>query len=56
MRAWNYSDRRAPRVDQSGKAYYGNASVLGMHYVSGYEPIKDASGATIDVYFVGYTQ
>ena len=56
MRAWNYSDRRAPRVDQSGKAYYGKASVLGMHYVSGYEPIKDASGATIGVYFVGYTK
>ena len=41
---------------KAGKAYYGKASVLGTPYVSGYEPIKDASGATIGVYFVGYTQ
>src|SRR6185436_11627732 len=38
---------------KAGKAYYGKASVLGTPYVSGYEPIKDASGATIGVYFVG---
>jgi hypothetical protein len=40
---------------KAGKAYY-EASVLGTPYVSGYEPIKDASGATTGVYFVGYTQ
>jgi len=39
---------------KAGNAYYGKASVLGTPYVSGYEPIKDASGATIGVYFVGY--
>jgi len=39
-----------------GNAYYGKASVLGTPYISGYEPIKDASGATIGVYFVGYTK
>jgi Cache 3/Cache 2 fusion domain len=39
---------------KSGNAYYGRVSVLGSHYVSGYEPIKDASGAIIGVYFVGY--
>ena len=38
---------------KAGKAYYGKASVLGTPYVSGYEPVKDASGATIGVYFVG---
>ena len=38
---------------RSKRAYYGKASVLGTPYVSGYEPIKDASGATIGVYFVG---
>jgi hypothetical protein len=31
-------------------------SVLGTSYTSGYEPIKDASGATIGAYFVGYTK
>jgi len=36
--------------------YYGKASILGTPYISGYEPIKDASGATIGVYFVGYTK
>ena len=39
---------------KAGNAYYGKASVPGTPYVSGYEPIKDASGATIGVYFVGY--
>jgi len=39
---------------KAGNAYYGKASILGTPYVSGYEPIKDASGATIGVYFVGY--
>src|SRR6476619_2126091 len=39
---------------KAGNAYYGKASVLGTPYISGYEPIKDASGATIGVYFVGY--
>jgi Cache 3/Cache 2 fusion domain len=37
-------------------AYYGKASILGTSYVSGYEPIKDASGVTVGVYFVGYKQ
>ena len=32
----------------------GKAPVLGTPYISGYEPIKDASGAIIGVYFVGY--
>src|SRR5262245_21586751 len=41
---------------KAGKAYYGKVSVLGTPYVSAYEPIKDASGATIGVYFVGYTK
>ena len=41
---------------KAGNAYYGKASILGTPYVSGYEPIKDASGATIGVYFVGYTK
>jgi hypothetical protein len=41
---------------QAGKAYYGKAPILGTPYVTGYEPIKDASGATIGVYYVGYSQ
>ena len=41
---------------KAGNAYYGKTSILGTPYVSGYEPIKDASGTTIGVYFVGYTK
>jgi hypothetical protein len=41
---------------KTGKAYYGEAPILGMPYVTGYEPIKDASGAIIGVYFVGYSR
>ena len=39
---------------KAGKAYYGEASILGTPYVTGYEPIMDSSGAQIGVYYVGY--
>jgi Cache 3/Cache 2 fusion domain/LTXXQ motif family protein len=41
---------------QAGKAYYGKAPILGTPYITGYEPIKDASGAIIGIYYVGYSQ
>jgi Cache 3/Cache 2 fusion domain len=37
-----------------GEAYYGDAKILGKPYVTGYEPIKDASGNVIGIYLVGY--
>ena len=45
-----------PALDsiKAGKPYYGEADVLGTPYVSDYEPIKDASGAIVGVYFVGH--
>ena len=45
-----------PALDsiKAGKAYYGETPVLDTPYVTGYEPIKDASGAIIGIYFVGY--
>ena len=36
------------------KPYYGEADILGKPYVTAYEPIRDAGGKTIGVYFVGY--
>jgi hypothetical protein len=39
---------------KNGKAYHGDATVFGKTYVAGYKPIKDASGAVIGAYFVGY--
>jgi hypothetical protein len=40
----------------AGQAYYGKASILGTPYITAYEPIKDASGAIIGIYYVGYSQ
>ena len=39
---------------KAGNAFYGKAPVLGTPYISGYEPIEDATGAIIGAYFVGY--
>jgi hypothetical protein len=39
---------------KAGQPYYGEVPILGTPYVTGYEPIKDASGAIIGVYYVGY--
>jgi Cache 3/Cache 2 fusion domain len=39
---------------KAGKRFYGEVQVLGTAYIADYEPIKDASGETIGVYFVGY--
>jgi len=39
---------------KAGKAYYGEVPILGTAYITGYEPIKDSSGAQIGVYYVGY--
>lgn len=39
---------------KTGKAYYGDAVILGKLYVTGYDPIRDESGAIIGIYYVGY--
>jgi hypothetical protein len=38
----------------NGAPYYGDANLFGETYDAGYEPIKDASGAVIGAYFVGF--
>jgi hypothetical protein len=45
-----------PALDsiKSGKAFFGEVPILGTRYVANYEPTKDASGAVIGAYFVGY--
>jgi len=40
----------------AGKTYYGKVPILGTPYFTGYEPIKNESGETIGIYYVGYTQ
>jgi hypothetical protein len=37
-----------------GESFYGTADILGEAYETGYEPIKDAAGAIIGVWYVGY--
>ena len=37
-----------------GKAFYGDIDILGTMYVTGYEPIKDAAGKVIGIWYVGY--
>jgi hypothetical protein len=39
---------------KGGKAFYGEVPILGVPYITGYEPIKDGSGAIIGVWYVGY--
>ena len=39
---------------KAGKAFYGQVPILGRPYITGYEPIKDSSGAIIGIYYVGY--
>jgi Single cache domain 3 len=39
---------------KAGNAYYGQVPILGTPYITGYEPIRDSSGAQIGVYYVGY--
>jgi hypothetical protein len=36
--------------------YYGEATILGKPYTTGYDPIKDASGSVIGIYYVGYVK
>jgi hypothetical protein len=37
-----------------GESYFGEADILGKPYVTGYEPIRDASANVIGIYYVGY--
>jgi hypothetical protein len=39
---------------KAGRPFYGQVPILGRPYITGYEPIKDGSGAQIGIYYVGY--
>ena len=41
-------------ANNQGKAYYGIVDILGKLYDTGYEPIKNAKGDVIGIYYVGY--
>lgn len=39
---------------KQGKPFYGVVEILGEAYITGYEPMRDASGNTIGAWYVGY--
>ena len=39
---------------RQGNTFYGIVDILGKLYDTGYEPIKNASGEIIGVYYIGY--
>jgi hypothetical protein len=49
-------DPKGPVIEaiEKGGAFYGEATILGKPYMTGYEPIKDASENVIGIYYVGY--
>jgi len=36
------------------EAFYGEVTILGKPYITGYEPMHDAAGSVIGIYYVGY--
>jgi Cache 3/Cache 2 fusion domain len=47
---------RAMAMIKKGEAYYGEATILGKPYITGYEPIRDAAKNVIGIYYVGYVK
>jgi hypothetical protein len=39
---------------RQGKPFYGEVTILGSPYITGYEPMKDAGGNVTGIYYVGY--
>jgi hypothetical protein len=37
-----------------GEAFYGVVDILGSQYDTGYEPIKNAAGETVGIYYIGF--
>lgn len=50
------SELVANKVLKEGQIYLGEANVVGKIYQSAYQPIKDASGAIIGIWYVGAPQ
>ena len=46
---------KAIKQIQQNKAYYGAVDILGSPYLTGYEPMFDASNSVIGIWYVGYS-
>ena len=44
----------ANAANQKGNPYYGMVDILGKIYDTGYEPVKNAAGDVIGIYYIGY--
>ena len=44
----------AIKAIRKGEPYYGEATILGKPYITGYEPIKDANENVLGAFYVGY--
>lgn len=40
---------------RQGEAFYGQVDILGNPFLTGYEPIRDAAGKVIGIWYVGYS-
>lgn len=47
-------DGQAYSAIRQGKAFYGLVDILGQPYLTGYEPIRNRSGQTVGIWYVGY--
>jgi ABC-type multidrug transport system fused ATPase/permease subunit len=49
-------DPKGPVIEaiKLGQAFYGEATILTVPFITGYEPITDASDNVIGIYYVGY--
>ena len=39
---------------KQGRPFYGEVTILGTPYITGYEPMKDEAGSVVGIYYVGY--
>jgi hypothetical protein len=39
---------------RNNEPYYGEATILGKNYKTGYEPIRDSANKVVGIYYVGY--
>jgi Cache 3/Cache 2 fusion domain len=39
---------------KKNEAFYGEVDILGKPYITGYDPIRDASKIVIGIYYIGY--
>lgn len=47
-------DGKVIKLINNKQPYYGQVDILGTPYVTGYEPIFDASGQVVGIWYVGY--